>query len=867
MAAITGRPDGSVIIDTRINTAGFGKGAAGLKTQFQGLSKAAGKLGMIIAAAFSVKAIVAFSKEAIALGSDLQEVQNVVDVTFTTMNEQINEFAKNAAMTAGLSETMAKRYAGTFGAMAKSFKFSEQEAYSMATTLTQLSGDVASFYNLTQDEAYTKLKSVFTGETESLKDLGVVMTQTALDDFALRKGLGKTVNKMTEQEKVALRYQFVLEQLSGASGDFVRTQDGWANQTRILNLQFDQLKATIGQGLINILTPVLKMINELISRFQVLADRFKAFTETIFGNAGKGAGAAIESVTESTEALGDATEEAGKKAQKSLAPFDEITKLSGSSENGNGVVAGSTGSTQAPAVTVPVTPDVTDNITPKIEEIVTKIKGLFSDLSNKITTLFAPAIASWGQAFQNILPSVWSTADQIGLIFGDLWQTALVPFGSYVLYDFVPSIVNTFSTDFAPVFASVLPVALNAAASVTGNASGLISKGLELVQTTLDRVKRVASVFGDTFAPIFADILPVAINTFSTNFENKTKIVEKALGWLNEGFAKVERFFTDMCTSISENWDKYGGSLLSEFETFVDGAWDTWWKFYNEIIDPVFSKVSQTVDEIWTESLKPLWDKIVDFVMSVSEDILHVYNVALKPVIDWLIEKIAPRIQATFSWIAQGIKDAFKIVSDFIGGFLESVKKWFNGLVTFVDGAFSGNWKKAWKGIQDMFGSAWDGMLNTAKSVVNSIIWVLNQLIAAMYDSISGIVNGFGGLIKDIGSLIGQKDWGFSIPTKPPAIPYLAQGAVIPPNAPFMAVLGDQRHGTNIEAPLSTIQEAVESVMASKFSDMMDGFGETVSVLREILEAVYGIHIGDDAIAKAAERYNRKLNIARGGQL
>ena len=98
LAAITGRPDGSVIIDTRINTAGFGKGAAGLKTQFQGLSKAAGKLGMIIAAAFSVKAIVTFSKEAIALGSDLQEVQNVVDVTFTTMNEQINEFAKNAAI-------------------------------------------------------------------------------------------------------------------------------------------------------------------------------------------------------------------------------------------------------------------------------------------------------------------------------------------------------------------------------------------------------------------------------------------------------------------------------------------------------------------------------------------------------------------------------------------------------------------------------------------------------------------------------------------------------------------------------------------------------------------------------------------------
>jgi hypothetical protein len=95
----------------------------------------------------------------------------------------------------------------------------------------------------------------------------------------------------------------------------------------------------------------------------------------------------------------------------------------------------------------------------------------------------------------------------------------------------------------------------------------------------------------------------------------------------------------------------------------------------------------------------------------------------------------------------------------------------------------------------------------------------------------------------------------------------LAEGAVIPANAPFMAVLGDQRHGTNIEAPLSTIQEAVEAVMESKFADMMSGFSETVAVLREILEAVYGIQIGDDVLWQAVNRYNRKMNIARGGPL
>lgn len=406
------RSDGSVIIDTRLNTAGFGKGVNSIKSQFAkmgaAVSKVGGaittvftqsgkyvtklgtsvaklggsitsaftrggksaqsfnaqlgsigtmakKVGTLVAAVFSVRAIIDFSKEALELGSDLQEVQNVVDVTFTTMNDRVNEFAKNAASTAGLSETMAKRYTGTFGAMAKSFQFTEEEAFNMSTALTQLAGDVASFYNITQDEAYTKLKSVFTGETETLKDLGVVMTQTALDDFALRKGLGKTTSQMTEQEKVALRYQFVLEQLSAASGDFIRTQDGWANQTRILSLQFEQLRATIGQGLINALTPAVKSLNLLIAKFQEAAEAFRDLTETIFGSA-EDANNAIGDITNGVGEMGDAAEEAAKQAKKALAPFDEIVKISAEAE------------AEDPSVTIPgtgenpsggtVTPDV-----------------------------------------------------------------------------------------------------------------------------------------------------------------------------------------------------------------------------------------------------------------------------------------------------------------------------------------------------------------------------------------------------------------------------------------------------------------------------------------------------------------------------
>lgn len=116
-----------------------------------------------VAATLGAVAIVNFGKSCIQLGSDLAEVQNVVDSVFTTMSDSVNKFAKSAASSYGLSETMAKKFVGTFGAMATSFGYTESEALKMSTTLAGLSGDVASFFNITQEEAYTKLKSVFTG--------------------------------------------------------------------------------------------------------------------------------------------------------------------------------------------------------------------------------------------------------------------------------------------------------------------------------------------------------------------------------------------------------------------------------------------------------------------------------------------------------------------------------------------------------------------------------------------------------------------------------------------------------------------------------------------------------------------------------
>lgn len=370
--------DGSIIINTLIDSKGFGSGIKSMKKQMNGLTSAVGKLGAAIGVAFGVKALIDFGKSAIDLGSDLQEVQNVVDVTFSTMNEAVNEFAKNAAETAGLSETMAKRYTGTFGAMAKAFGFAEGQAFDMATSLTQLSGDVASFYNLTQDEAYTKLKSVFTGETESLKDLGVVMTQTALDSFAMAEGYGKTTKQMNEQEKVALRYAFVLDQLSSAQGDFIRTSDSWANQTRILSLNFDSFKANIGQALINIFTPFLKVLNQIVDKMAQLSQRFVAFSEMLVGKSTSGGGGspgeAVEGIAQGFENVTDATKEAEKAQKKYLTGLDEIRIFADKNDlmSGNGTGIALLGTDKKDLDELNKSYSVIDGI---IERIVTLIKN------------------------------------------------------------------------------------------------------------------------------------------------------------------------------------------------------------------------------------------------------------------------------------------------------------------------------------------------------------------------------------------------------------------------------------------------------------------------------------------------------------
>ena len=430
----------------------------------RGITSVAKKAGATIAAAFGVKKLIEFGKSCLDLGSDLAEVQNVVDVTFPQMTAQVDSFAQSAAKNFGLSETMAKQYTGTFGAMAKAFGFSEKQAYDMGTSLTALAGDVASFYNLSQDEAYTKLKSVFTGETESLKDLGVVMTQTALDSYALANGFGKTTAQMSEAEKVALRYQFVQEQLALANGDFARTSGGWANQVRILSLQFQSLKASIGQGLINVFTPVLKVVNNLIGRLITLANAFKSFTELITGKKSSGSSAGqmsdlgsaasdastgLDNASDSADTVASSAKKAGSAAKKaakemrSLMGFDKVNKLSDPSDNDDADSSDDDGSDKGLGKSN-IVPDIAPT---KVnfgelaegETAIDKLDKKFLNLFESIKKGIEPTVKSlkrlWNEGLAELGKFSWQALK-------DFWNHFLVPVAKWTFGTGLPRFID-----------------------------------------------------------------------------------------------------------------------------------------------------------------------------------------------------------------------------------------------------------------------------------------------------------------------------------------------------------------------------------------------------------------------------------------
>nr|UVY61183.1 MAG: hypothetical protein [Bacteriophage sp.] len=1021
--------DGSVIIDTRMDTSGVQNGVSAIRQSFNGLGSVVKKIGVLIGGAFAIGKLAQFGKECVELGSNLTEVQNVVDVTFTTMSDKVNEFAKNAMTSAGLSETMAKRYVGTFGAMSKSFGFSEAQAYDMSTALTQLTGDVASFYNISQDEAYTKLKSVFTGETETLKDLGVVLTQNALDQYALANGYGKTTSAMTEQEKVALRLAFVQKQLSAASGDFIRTSGSWANQVRVMQLQLQSLKATVGQGLINLFTPVLKVINTLLGKLATLANAFKSFTELITGKKSSGqtgaSGAGLvgtdpmadtadqygdaadnaEKLADATNDTADATKKATKAAKGYLSPLDEINNYStDKSVDSSSKVPGAPGATGGLADKMKDAVQNVDygkvaegeTVLDKMSKPLEKIIDRFKQLAKLIAKGFWDGLGDYEPIFEGIKKDLDSIRKSLKDIFTDPEVTKAAN-----------NFFDSYAYAIGQVAGSFARIGLTIAQNIIGGIEKFLSQNVQRIKNYLIDMFNIGSeiaqiggnlavafadvfsVFGgetaqqitanligifaeigmaltETAAKLGRDILNMIAQPFIDNKDILKSAIEGSLGVIETVTSSVLTVIQTLSDAISRLYDEHikpffdsiANGLSSIFETLITG--------YNTYILPVLQGLAEQFKGLLEGPLGDAILKIETFLGKLIDSLKLLWESVLAPLINWIIANLLPVVAKIIDVVGTTAMKVIKSLIKIIGDVADTL----SGIIDFLVGVFTGDWKLAWQGIKEIASGVWNlikdvisgawsaiksiikGALGIIKSVINtawnaiktatSTVWnaikktlsglwnALKTTVKTVFNTIKTKVVGVWDNIKDktsqvwksvttfistkveaiktaitdkfnaardavksaferivdfikkpinkaisivnsavgmINSAIGGIESAFSfgpwtVPTpfgsktigfhatfpRIGTIPYLASGAVIPPRSEFLAVLGDQKKGNNLEAPESLLRQIVREE-----SGKGQGDGNTYNVTVN----ASGRKLLDIIISEAEMRRNR----------
>ena len=449
-----------------------------------------------------------------------------------------------------------------------------------------------------------------------------------------------------------------------------------------------------------------------------------------------------------------------------------------------------------------------DHIASPLGGITDKLKNFWSTFQ----ALLAPSVAAWSAAWEqirNAASAVWPEVQQAALAF---WNEGLSPLLIYLSGTFAPGVINAFSEAFAPIVGGVASTAIYALADLFTWACG--------------------------------------IGTDAIN------------GVLIPALDLLLQIWQDLMSGIKTAWDTYGQPLMDgvilAFQNLEDLATLLW----ETIVKPILQNLISVLQQLWSSHLKPLWDDILLLVASVANCLLDLWNNLLAPVAKWIIATFGPAFAEVFNAIADVVGVAVGAIADAIDLAVVVLR----GLTDFLSAVFRGNWDAAWQAIGNTVNTVWDKMTNAIKTAVNGIIGFINRMISAVVTGINAVINALNGLSFDLPDIFGGGHVGFNISTlTAPQIPYLAQGAVIPANREFLAVLGDQSHGTNVEAPLDTIKQAVAEVMEDLQAGQMAGFEAVVSVLREILSAVYGIELTDEDVGRAVQRWQRKQLTATGG--
>lgn len=667
------------------------------------------------------KALLDFGKSALELGSDITEVENVVDVSFGNMSQKAYEFAETATEKFGLSQLASKRYAGTMMAMLKSSGVAQKDAAEMSTTLAGLAGDIASFYNLDTDEAFAKIRSGISGETEPLKQLGINMSVANLEAYALANGITKSYQSMSQAEQAMLRYNYLMSVTGQQQGDFARTSGSWANQVRLLKLNFESLSATIGQGLIAAFTPVVKSINVLLGKLQTLANAFKSFMELITGNKSQGSQSGIVDDTgglsdassgledmgsagnNAADGLDNATDSAQnlKKAVGELS-FDELNKIQ---EVNNSTGSGSSPSIGTGGNGVPLGSNVdfgslADGDT-VIDKLTDKFDGLF-DKIKEIAEFFKKGFWDGLGDYQPKLDEITSDFKKIGNHLKDIFNDENVKAAA-------DNFVKTFSYALGQVAGSFVSIGLTIGQNLVGGVEKYLSQNKKRIKDFIVRTfdaskeicsnvgklaKDIADIFSETFGSEKAQQLTAnLIKIFSEAF---SQIIDLTIGSVNiildkivDGFENNKERITDalsgtisglesITSSIGESMefvtDTVVPNLLSAlqglFETLeplTNFLFDAFYSVWTEWINPALQYLGETVVPLLSDTFQNLWNNVLVPLGEFVADVCGPAFQCLGDILEWLwCNIVVPLGQAIGGILGTAFEDLVKICNEVV---------------------------------------------------------------------------------------------------------------------------------------------------------------------------------------------------------
>lgn len=750
-------------------TSGGASGLSGASKQLRSFNSAlnnmqnntkSGKLGGVFQALKKTGALVGIRalrveiSKAITESNAYQEDLNLFTASMGKYAKEAQEYAENVGEIMGIDPAKWMRNQGVFNTLLSGFGSVADRSYLMSKNLTQLGYDISSFFNISVEDAMQKLQSGISGELEPLRRLGYDLSQAKLEQTALTLGIEKSVSAMTQAEKAELRYYAIMTQVTTAQGDMARSLDAPANQLRIFQAQLTQASRAIGNIFIPILQKILPIAIAVLRVVRELADAIAKLvgfklTDIDYSRVGN-----LASGAEDAAAGFDDAASAAKELKKSVMGFDELNILNGNTASGSGSAGVSGGS--GFDFELPEYDFIDDAVSKQIDEVTQKLKNAL------------PWILAIGAGL-----AAWKLGPKLGL---DLQKTiglAVGIFGALTLVqNILDSIVNGVTEEnmTGMIFGMTLAVTglYVALGPVAGGITAIVS-GLAVLAVAFSDAEKSGWNFQNQMLAI-AGILAAGVG------------IGILIGsWIPLLIAMIASLLLSITTSTG-----HGQELINGVKETLQGFID----FFAGIFTGDTERTAKGIEGIFS-GLKGIIGSVIDGIRD-----------WLNGLLDWIDKKTNGKLKPLITGIKAIVTAVFGNIKQTVGNIIDDIKTIFSGLIKFISGVFSGDFDKAWEGIKDIFKGIWNTIIDLLNGAINIIIkginWLIKQMNKISFDVPSWV------------PFVGGKSIGVNIDyISENVLPRLAKGAVIPANDEFLAVLGDQTHGNNIEAPEGLIRKIV----------------------------------------------------------